>query len=303
MTILRRRHNSNFTIVPNAIFERSDLSIEAKGTLGYLLSRPPDWTIRLACVGRVLGIGRDKTERIFQELRDARYVIRGEQRRTGGKWGPAEFEVWDEPNLSKGRSLEATADTLPGQHETAAAPCPEKPLTEKPHAVFQGTYKGLKDNKTESTKDDADDAGARDVGKSMLSDEAKRITDEIGEAAGFTPATWPPGWCGAVYTVQKFLNAGCPGEMLGVVTALRRKRDGPPERFSYFEKPIAQAHAEHAAPLPKVATVPPRPLEIRENYNGRSQRPPGFLEIARQRIRDLDAEEEADRRGNRSDDG
>ena len=39
MTIVRREHRAHFTIVPNAIFVDTRLSIEAKGVLGYLLSQ------------------------------------------------------------------------------------------------------------------------------------------------------------------------------------------------------------------------------------------------------------------------
>jgi hypothetical protein len=268
MTILRRRHNSNFTIVPNSIFEHPDLSIEAKGVLGYLLSRPPDWTIRLTHIGHVLGMGRDKTERIFHELREAGYVLRGEQRRTGGKWGPAEFDVWDDPNLAKARPLEATADPLPEAHDTAAPPCPEKPFTAKPHAVFQGTYKGLKDTKTDSNKidDDEDDARARaGIRKSMISETAWQVATEIGQEAGYaTPQEWPPGWLGAPMRVQGFLDGGYPPEVikLGALTALRKKRDGPPTAFTYFDKPIAEARARAEAALPKVISIPSQTVEV-----------------------------------------
>lgn len=56
------------------------LSIEAKGVLGFLLSRPHKWQVRLDHVGRTLRIGRKKLQRIFRELISAGYVTR-EQRR------------------------------------------------------------------------------------------------------------------------------------------------------------------------------------------------------------------------------
>ena len=40
MIIVRREHRAHFTIVPNAVFADTRLSVEAKGVLGYLLSRP-----------------------------------------------------------------------------------------------------------------------------------------------------------------------------------------------------------------------------------------------------------------------
>ena len=81
MTIVRREHRAQFTIVPNAIFLDERLSIEAKGVLGYLLSRPHSWQVRLDHVGRTQRIGRKKLQRIFRELIGAGYVTR-EQPRT-----------------------------------------------------------------------------------------------------------------------------------------------------------------------------------------------------------------------------
>lgn len=81
MTIVRREHRTQFTIVPNAIFLDDRLSIEAKGVLGYLLSRPHSWQVCLDHVGRTLRVGRKKLQRIFRELIGAGYVTR-EQSRT-----------------------------------------------------------------------------------------------------------------------------------------------------------------------------------------------------------------------------
>jgi hypothetical protein len=83
MTIVRREHRAQLTIIPNAIFRDDRLSIEAKGVLGYLLSRPHNWQVRLDHVGRTLRIGRKKLQRIFRELIGAGYVTR-EQARTAG---------------------------------------------------------------------------------------------------------------------------------------------------------------------------------------------------------------------------
>jgi hypothetical protein len=250
MTIIRRHHNSHFTVIPNAIFEDSRLSIEAKGALGYLLSRPHDWVVRLAHLGRVLGVGRDKMERIIGELIAAGYVLRGAQRRTQSQqWGAADYVVMDHP-------VRVDASLPPSMPIAPNAPCPEKPFTAKPHAVFQGTYKGLKDNKTESTNNDADDARARPAtAKSMISEIAWQVAIEIGQEAGFaTPKDWPPGWLGAPMRIQGFLDGRYPPEVikLGAITALRKKRDGPPSSFAYLDKPIAEARARAEAPLPEV---------------------------------------------------
>jgi len=110
MTIVRREHRAQFTIVPNAIFLDDRLSIEAKGVLGYLLSRPHSWQVRLEHVGRTLHIGRKKLQRIFRELIGAGYVTR-EQTRTADAHRFREIDY-----VVRDVSLAPTgpADTSPG---------------------------------------------------------------------------------------------------------------------------------------------------------------------------------------------
>jgi hypothetical protein len=98
MTIIRREHRAYFTVLPNAIFVDQRLSIEAKGVLGYLLSRPNKWSVRLEQVGRTLKVGRRKLQRIFRELIGAGYVTR-EQRRIGSvqRYGQMDYVVRDVP--------------------------------------------------------------------------------------------------------------------------------------------------------------------------------------------------------------
>ena len=63
MTIIRREHKAHFTIMPNAVFVDTRLSVEAKGVLGYLLSRPHKWRVRHEHVARTLKVGRKKLQR------------------------------------------------------------------------------------------------------------------------------------------------------------------------------------------------------------------------------------------------
>jgi hypothetical protein len=154
MSVVRRHHNSNFTVVPNAIFEDPRLSIEAKGVLGHLLSRPHNWTVRLAQVARTLKVGRDKMQRIFNELIDAGYVLRGRPRMANQQWAPIEYIVFDQPMAanSQGKSL---AEPQP------AFPCAAEPQPAFPCAENTVAYKEPKDNKTDSTK--YSDASASDA--------------------------------------------------------------------------------------------------------------------------------------------
>jgi len=100
VTIVRREHRDNFTIVPNAMFLDERLSVEAKGVLGFLLSRPHKWQVRLDHIGRTLRIGRKKLQRIFRELISAGYVTREQQRILDGhRFGEMDYVVRDVPEV------------------------------------------------------------------------------------------------------------------------------------------------------------------------------------------------------------
>jgi hypothetical protein len=84
MSNIRRECNSNFTIVSNAIFNDARISIEAKGGLGWLLSRPPDWQVRHGHLRKEWRIGKDKFRRIMQELIVAGYIERDDEQPRDG---------------------------------------------------------------------------------------------------------------------------------------------------------------------------------------------------------------------------
>jgi hypothetical protein len=189
MSIVRRHHNSNYTVVPNTIFEDARLSVEAKGTLGYLLSRPHNWTIRLTHIGTTLQIGRDKTERIFQELQEAGYVLRGKQKRVNGIWGPMEFVVHDDP---EGRLAEQAVASLPH---------PEKPHAGEPHTGNQGTYKVLIQPREIDTR------------ASEISTETLDLADQCFRAIGHESGDLV-NLCGLPYEVQRWSNAGHAADAL-----------------------------------------------------------------------------------------
>jgi hypothetical protein len=138
--IFRGRHKSNFSALSNGIWVDEKLSVEAKGTLGYLLSRPPNWHVRLGQVGRQLKIGKDKLQRIFRELIAAGYVERRQQGRKRGAFAQACYYVCDKPS--------ASVATLPQPVKPQTA----KPQTAKPQTAKRAAYKRRNLTNTDSTK-------------------------------------------------------------------------------------------------------------------------------------------------------
>ncbi len=54
-TITSHRHYNNFTIIPNAILRDTEMTFAEKGLLGYLLSLPKDWDIRVLNIAETFG--------------------------------------------------------------------------------------------------------------------------------------------------------------------------------------------------------------------------------------------------------
>lgn len=74
-SIIRAKHDKEhpYVIVSKNIFTDDDLSLKAKGLLGYLLTLPDDWTTYVTQVAKKLGIGRDCARSLFNELIDLGY--------------------------------------------------------------------------------------------------------------------------------------------------------------------------------------------------------------------------------------
>jgi len=66
-------------MVPDALFDDKRLSIEAKGTHAYLLSRPDNWRIIPLHLRGKIGVGRDRLDRIIGELLRAGYWDREDE--------------------------------------------------------------------------------------------------------------------------------------------------------------------------------------------------------------------------------
>lgn len=95
--IIRRHLTASYTAIPNEVITNTNLTIEARWLLVYLLSKPHSWIVRIEDIRRVGGIGRDKGYSLLKELVDAGYVQKHETRTEDGQYGAVEYLVYDEP--------------------------------------------------------------------------------------------------------------------------------------------------------------------------------------------------------------
>jgi hypothetical protein len=257
VTVVRRRHNSRYASLPNAIWEDPRISVEAKGVLGYLLSRPHDWYVRTEQVGNSLNIGKDKLGRIFRELVEAGYVTREQTRDAVTRsFSGMEYVVRDEP--------------------VASLPQPGNPAPAEPDPANPALYKRMSLQKTDSTKDAADDARARQPGKSLISPEAFALSDEVLRLQRIDQHD--PRCIGTAYAVQGWLAKGWRADVIrqAIETVMARLAK-PPRSLRYFEQAIADAHTERDRRLPVGNT----PNTLNGNVHGTPRSQSGVVAAAK----------------------
>lgn len=127
-TIRRGVRNARYTTVPNHVFEDVRLSMEARWLLGYLLSKPDNWTVILGDIARRGGCGRDKARRIVNELVQHGYAEK-EQERDEGRFSKLSLVIFDEPREQRD-SIAALENGC-----VASLPQTENPSTVNPSTV------------------------------------------------------------------------------------------------------------------------------------------------------------------------
>jgi hypothetical protein len=82
MPLIRGHHSfdDHFTQIPNAWLRDSRISLGAKGLLAQLLSHAPGWRISQESLAHVNGVGRDAIRTVINELLEAGYLDRSENR-------------------------------------------------------------------------------------------------------------------------------------------------------------------------------------------------------------------------------
>lgn len=82
MPLIRGHHSfdDHFTQIPNDWLRDKNISLGAKGLLAQLLSHSPGWRISQESLARDNGIGRDAIRTLINELLQAGYLMRSEER-------------------------------------------------------------------------------------------------------------------------------------------------------------------------------------------------------------------------------
>ncbi len=124
MTTVRTMHDKTnpYVIINKQSLWDKNLSLEAAGLWGRLLSRPDDWEVNVPEIAQSCGVGKDKIYRIFNELLTAGYVIRIQNRNKSGRVAGFGYFIFESKELCEQFKKE----------NPPSNPLPEKPFTENP---------------------------------------------------------------------------------------------------------------------------------------------------------------------------
>lgn len=140
MSVLRRVHTNNFTVIHNALLCDRDLSAEAVGIICYLISKPHNWTLRPGELADRFNSGADRIQRILKELIGAGYIRKTRERDPVTQaWRAVEYIILD------------TRDEPLPENTEVAQPTPEEPQLEIP-VVENLPLQRTEDTKTDSKK-------------------------------------------------------------------------------------------------------------------------------------------------------
>lgn len=131
-TIFRRAKDRDnpFVMIDKTIFEDSSVSWKAKGLMGYLLSRPDDWTVRMGDLIKRSTDGITSVRTAILELERHGYITRFRERDESGRFLRYVCEVHEVPVPPEQRTR--PEKRTPPQEPQSGFPIVDAPTEEKP---------------------------------------------------------------------------------------------------------------------------------------------------------------------------
>ena len=129
MAVFRVEKTKDFTVMSNHHLRNKSLSLKAKGLLTLMLSLPEEWDYTTRGLAAICKENRETISKVVNELVNARYITREQERGAGGKMGKSIYTIYENPHEN--------------QCSNDIEPWTEKPTTVKPTTVKPSTEKPL----------------------------------------------------------------------------------------------------------------------------------------------------------------
>lgn len=164
MPIIKKGSSENFMIMQREPLQSSDLTMKAKGLLAYLMTLPQDWVIHRTELVTHFKDGKDGVFSALNELIEAGYIVREQQRGAHGKFSEVNYIASD-----------SLLNSPQPEKPSTGKPVTEKPSTENPQLqrnIIQSNNNTKKDNTNNSERrsdEFVDNSSNRGLNKSNLS--------------------------------------------------------------------------------------------------------------------------------------
>lgn len=97
MAIFKSKLSENYVTLPNVTIQDIELSWDARGLLAFMLSLPSDWAIYKEWLAEQSAMcGKDKLNRILDELIASGYLVKQQKRSGAGKFAENDWLVYSE---------------------------------------------------------------------------------------------------------------------------------------------------------------------------------------------------------------
>jgi hypothetical protein len=90
---------SPYVVLNKDFLINTELSMQSKGLLAYLLSLPDDWTVNRQELPRHFKNGIGAISSALKELINAGYIIRSQKRVKGYRFGESVYDVYEAPQV------------------------------------------------------------------------------------------------------------------------------------------------------------------------------------------------------------
>ena len=135
---------SGFTVIKNSMAQDKDLSLEARGLMLYLLSKPRGWKVRVDDIMQNCRVGRDKAYGLLNELIRLGYVIR-KKIRNFGRYVKTVYEFFGERRAPFPENQQMVLPLPERPEPVESRPVTDytdvaEPLPENPHAYKRKNY-------------------------------------------------------------------------------------------------------------------------------------------------------------------
>lgn len=157
MAKIKRIHHNKYTVIDNTIFDKVDISLQAKGLFCLLLHLPENWSFRETQISTLSKNGRAATRGALEELEKFGFLNRTRVRNSKGQLTSGDWLLDDQGSMG---DCTAAAKAARAAEEKKESPNKEQPDNsnedQSDKSLIKDTYKQLIspmfDNRTQVTQ-------------------------------------------------------------------------------------------------------------------------------------------------------